>query len=235
MGNTWFQFQEFRVVQEKSAMKISTDAILLGALAEGEKARKILDIGTGTGVIALMLAQRFENAELVAVELDEEAAAEAKSNFDNSRFQSRIELWQGQIQDFQSEENFNMIVSNPPFFPDHLKSSNAKRNQALHTDKLSFKELTGAVTKLMNSDGSFWVILPPRQLEELKSVCSEAGLLPFREIAIRDNPSKVVHRKVCGFGRSQQSIQVVEESLKDEEGNYTEFYKGLLSGFLLGY
>lgn len=233
--NSRFQFQEFSIVQEKSAMKISTDAILLGTLAEYHLPARILDIGTGTGVVGLMLAQRYEEARVTGVELDQDAAEEAQANFEASRFHGRLQVWQGMIQEFDPEERFDLVVSNPPFFPDHLKSTNPKRNQALHTDKLSFKELTGAVTKLMNSDGSFWVILPPRQLEELKSVCTEAGLLPFREIAIRDNPSKAVHRKVCGFGRSQQSIQVVEESLKDEEGNYTEFYKGLLSGFLLGY
>ncbi|WP_026955169.1 tRNA1(Val) (adenine(37)-N6)-methyltransferase [Algoriphagus vanfongensis] len=235
MGNTWFQFQEFRVVQEKSAMKISTDAILLGALAEGEKARKILDIGTGTGVIALMLAQRFENAELVAVELDEEAAAEAKSNFENSRFQSRIELWQGQIQDFQSEENFELIVSNPPFFPDHLKSSNAKRNQALHTDRLSFEELAKTIDQLLSAEGQAWIILPPRQMGELEEEFLKFGFSLQKEFSVRDNPSKPIHRKVSCFSRTPKNAEKMEFSLKDPNGQYSVFYKGLLSGFLLGY
>lgn len=235
MGNTWFQFQKFRVEQEKSAMKISTDAILLGALAEYEAPNRILDIGTGTGVIALMLAQRFENASVTGIELDPEASEEALSNFEKSSFSDRLSLWQGAIQAFKSDEKFDLIISNPPYFPDHLKSKDPKRNQALHTDKLSFDELIISVDRLLGPKGVFWCILPPRQMEDLSVKLEDIGFFPISEIAIKDNPKKLIHRIVKSFSKVSSPLKRTDHSLKNINGEYTDFYKSLISGFLLGY
>jgi tRNA1Val (adenine37-N6)-methyltransferase len=152
MGNSWFQFQQFRIHQDRCAMKISTDAVLLGTLTEAEHPVKILDIGTGTGVIALMLAQRFPSSWVDAVEIDQDAAEQAAENFRESQYAGRLGIFQGRIQDFPEEEKFDLIVSNPPFFPDHLKSTDSKRNKALHTDELSFSEL---VEKTSSTDAGF--------------------------------------------------------------------------------
>lgn len=235
MGNTWFQFQKFRVEQEKSAMKISTDAILLGALADFDAPNWILDIGTGTGVIALMLAQRFENARITGIELDENASQEAKSNFEKSDFSERLSLSHGSIQNFKTEVQFDMIVSNPPYFPDHLKSRDQKRNQALHTDKLSFEELIISVDRLLGPNGVFWCILPPRQMEELSVKLDKIGFYGISEIAVRDNPEKQIHRVIKSFSKVISSFSRTEHSLKNSSGEYTDFYKSLISGFLLGY
>ncbi|MFT5773225.1 MAG: tRNA1Val (adenine37-N6)-methyltransferase, partial [Algoriphagus sp.] len=121
MGNSWFQFQQFRINQDRCAMKISTDAVLLGALAEADEPKHILDIGTGTGVIALMLAQRFSEAKIVAVELDEQAAMQAGENFEHSRFSEQLSISHAAIQDFSVSNKFDLIVSNPPYFTAHLK------------------------------------------------------------------------------------------------------------------
>lgn len=235
MGNTWFQFQQFRVEQKQSAMKISTDAILLGGLADNSDPTRILDIGTGTGVVALMLAQRFERALVSAVELDKGASKEANFNFQESPFAKRLKLIHGDIQSFDSGQKFDLIVSNPPYFSDHLKSKSPKRNQALHTDKLSFQELVHSVDKLLSDSGEFWVILPPRQMDELSTLFENLGFSGKREFSIKDNPEKRVQRIVKSFTRKQVRILTAEYSLKDQEGGYTEFYKGILSGFLLGY
>lgn len=216
-------------------MKISTDAILLGALAEFDAPNRILDIGTGTGVIALMLAQRFENAKVYGIELDPEASEEALSNFEKSSFSERLSLSQGAIQDFESDEKFDLIVSNPPYFPDHLKSRDQKRNQALHTDKLSFEELVNSVSILLDSRGVFCCILPPRQMEELGVFLRREGFFPISEIAVRDNPNKQIHRVVKSFSKVDSPISRVEQTLKNNSGDYTDFYKSLISGFLLGY
>lgn len=216
-------------------MKISTDAILLGALASCESPKRILDIGTGTGVIALMLAQRFEYARVLGIELDEDASLEARSNFEKSEFSERLSLSFGAVQDFKAEEQFDMIVSNPPYFPDHLKSKNLKRNQALHTDKLSFDELIVSVDRLLDTNGVFGCILPPRQMEELSEKLEKKGFSPVFEIAVRDNPQKQIHRVVKSFSRGNSSFLRTEHSLKNSSGEYTAFYKGLISGFLLGY
>jgi tRNA1Val (adenine37-N6)-methyltransferase len=235
MGNSWFDFQQFRIHQDRCAMKISTDAVLLGSVSQAENPVNILDIGTGTGVIALMLAQRFPDAAITAVEVDEDAAEQAGENFRESQFATRIDLFQGRIQDFADGAYFDLIVSNPPFFPDHLKSSDPQRNRALHTDELSFSELVDKVSNLLTDRGVFWVILPPRQLLDLTSLAAKAGLQPFLLLKIKDSPSKPVYREICGFSRLPSSKTESVLSLKDEHGSYSESYSKLLSGFLLGY
>lgn len=216
-------------------MKVSTDAVLLGSLASADQPVKILDIGTGTGILALMLAQRFPNAMTTAVEIDKETAKQAGENFRESRFADRINLFQGRIQDFVDGAHFDLIVSNPPFFPDHLKSSDPQRNRALHTDELSFSELVDKVSRLLTDRGVFWVILPPRQLLDLTYLAAVVGLQPFFQMKIKDSPSKPVYREICGFSRSASSKTESSLSLKDENGAYSETYAKLLSGFLLGY
>ena len=235
MANSWFQFQQFKIHQDRCAMKISTDAILLGSMADAHNPSRILDIGTGTGVIALMLAQRFADAKITGVELDTDAASQAVENMSQSPFASRLALWHGRIQDFSEEEKFDLIVSNPPYFPDHLKSSDAKRNKALHTDSLSFEELIQKARKLLKDQGKFWIILPPRQLEDWKAQAGDAGFFEDKNIAVYDRDGKPILRVVASFSLQNLPPSKTEIVLKGAEGAYTESYKKLLSGFLLGY
>jgi tRNA1Val (adenine37-N6)-methyltransferase len=235
MANSWFQFQQFKIHQDRCAMKISTDAILLGSMADAHNPSRILDIGTGTGVIALMLAQRFADAKITGVELDTDAASQAIENMSQSPFASRLALWHGRIQDFPEEEKFDLIVSNPPYFPDHLKSSDAKRNKALHTDSLSFEELIQKARKLLKDQGKFWIILPPRQLEDWKAQAGDAGFFEDKNIAVYDRDGKPILRVVASFSLQNLPPSKTEIVLKGAEGAYTESYKKLLSGFLLGY
>ena len=235
MGNSWFQFQQFRIHQDRCAMKISTDAILLGTLTLAEKPTTILDVGTGTGVIALMMAQRFPNSSVIAIEIDEDATGQAVKNFCESRFSERLSLFHGRFQDFPEQPQFDLIVSNPPFFPDHLKSSDSKRNKALHTDEMPFSELIEKTGKLLSPHGSFWVILPPRQMQDFESLAEKSGLFPFQKARVKDSPSKPVYREISGFSFAKRLMEEIEITLKDESGYYTETYSNLLSGFLLGY
>ncbi|MDP2042601.1 MAG: methyltransferase [Algoriphagus sp.] len=235
MGKSWFQFQQFRVNQDRCAMKISTDAVLLGTLAKAETPSKILDIGTGTGVIALMLAQRFPDAQIEAIEIDADAAAQAEENFRESHFSERLKIIHARIQDLPDLDKFDLIVSNPPFFPAHLKSQDSKRNRALHTDELSFDELIEKVSSLLTEPGKFWVILPPRQMEDLVVLAEKRGLFCCQRIQIRDGHSKPVHRWVCEFTFQKLVKKAEELVLKEEDSKYTGSYSTLLSGFLLGY
>jgi tRNA1Val (adenine37-N6)-methyltransferase len=237
MGNSWFQFQQFRVEQDRCAMKISTDAVLLGTLVQSDAPKQILDIGTGTGVIALMLAQRFPQASITAIELDPEAAGQAAENCEQSPFSQRLTVLQGRFQDFPVEERFDLLVSNPPFYPDHLPASNPKRNQALHTHSLSFEELLHKASQLLAPSGSFWVILPPRQMKDFIQCATAHGLFPSTRVAIRDSAHKPVHREVVGFTFSEPlpSVLPIELLLKNEDGSYSEDYRNLISGFLLGF
>ncbi|MFN3998754.1 tRNA1(Val) (adenine(37)-N6)-methyltransferase [Algoriphagus sp.] len=235
MGNSWFQFQQFRVYQDRCAMKISTDAVMLGALINAENPTHILDIGTGTGVIALMLAQRFPKAKVTAIEIDEDAASQADENFRESQFASRLLLIHGKLQDFPESEKYDLIVSNPPFFPDHLKSQDPKRNKALHTDELSFEELIKKCRELLAESGAFWVILPPRQMKFVEVIAEKSGLCLRQTIGIRDSEKKPIHREVCEFTFGKGAKNEIQIALKDENFDYSGSYKNLLSGFLIGY
>lgn len=235
MTNSWFQFQEFRVEQDRCAMKISTDAVLLGALATSESPRKILDIGTGTGVIALMLAQRFPDSRIQAVEIDPAAASQARENFEMSPFATRIEMQKGSFQEFSPAEKFDLIVSNPPYFSDHLKSSDAQRNLALHNDGLPFGELVEKVSAILAPDAKFWVILPPRQMLDLEKIARLYNLFPTQKFTIQDKPGKPVIREVVSFEFEEKNIFQNEILIKDESGRFHDSYRKLISGFLLNF
>ncbi|WP_425637164.1 tRNA1(Val) (adenine(37)-N6)-methyltransferase [Algoriphagus yeomjeoni] len=235
MANSWFQFQQFRVNQDRCAMKISTDAVMLGTLAEVESPRQILDVGTGTGVIALMLAQRFPEAKVQAVEIDAEAASQALENFRINSFSDRMQLWEGRFQEFESQQKYDLIVSNPPYFPDHLKSSDAQRNRALHTDELSFQDLLGKVNVLLKEDGRFWLILPPRQMQDFQEEAGEKGLFAEIKYTLQDKPGKRIQREICAFSRTQEEVESSAIFFKNEDGTPHESYARLVSGFLLGF
>ena len=237
MSNSWFQFQQFRVAQDRCAMKISTDAVLLGTLVQSDAPKQILDIGTGTGVIALMLAQRFPEASLTALELDPEAASQARENCEQSPFSERLTVLQDRLQDFSVEQRFDLLVSNPPFFPNHLSTSDPKRQQALHTDSLSFEELLHKASQLLTPSGSFWVILPPRQMQDFIQYATAHGLFPGTRVGIRDSAAKPIHREVASFtfSESLSTTRPEEILLKNEDGSYSARYQQLISGFLLGF
>lgn len=235
MGNSWFQFQQFRVHQDRCAMKISTDAVLLGAIAEANSPQHILDIGTGTGVISLMLAQRFPPAFITAIEIDADAAEQADENFKESPFSARLQVKNVRFQDFAVDQLYDLIVSNPPYFPDHLKSQNSKRNQALHTDALSFEEFLQKAVKLLKENGQLWVILPQRQMSDFTKLAGELGLFPKKKVLVRDSASKPVIREIASFSFGNDSMEIEEIHLKNVDGSFSDAYSSLISGFLLGF
>src|SRR5690606_27155188 len=166
-----------------------------------EEAKNILDIGTGTGVIALMLGQRFPNAAIQGVEIDEDAFSQASNNITNSPWKGRIGISHQSFQEF-SANNFNcfdLIVSNPPYFPDHLKSKDAQRQLALHNDALPFQDLVNGVASLLAPNGLFWVILPERQMQDLEKLANHQGLYPHRKVIVRNHPAAPVLRVVQAF------------------------------------
>ncbi|TXE14204.1 tRNA1(Val) (adenine(37)-N6)-methyltransferase [Algoriphagus aquimarinus] len=235
MANSWFQFQQFRVNQDRCAMKISTDAVMLGTLAASISTGEILDVGTGTGVIALMLAQRFPEAKVQAVEIDSDAAFQALENFRSNTFSDRMEIWKGRFQDFEPQQNYDLIVSNPPYFPDHLKSSDVQRNMALHTDELSFDDLLGKVIQHLKDDGKFWIILPPRQMQDFQKEAEKHGLFLSIKFTLQDKPGKRIQREICAFSRNQNEVETSAIFIKNEDGTPHESYCKLVRGFLLDF
>ncbi|MBR5132832.1 MAG: methyltransferase [Alistipes sp.] len=155
-----FQFKQFAVADELCAMKVGTDGVLLGAWADVEGDSRILDIGTGSGLIALMLAQRNAKAEIVALDIDEDATIQAQHNFSLSPWNSRLSVVHSNITDYMSDRKFTHIVSNPPYFVDSLHSPNAARTAARHTSSLPFVDIVAAAERLLEPEGRLSVILP---------------------------------------------------------------------------
>ena len=174
-----FQFKQFSIDQTGCAMKINTDGVLLGALADEDEPQHILDIGTGTGVIALMLAQRFAYARIDAVEMDKTAAQTARANFKNSKFNDRLALYAHSFESYfenHSQKKYDLIVANPPFYINSLASPQAKKNMAKHADVDFFENLVKAVAAHLTDTGSFWLILPLDTAELVKTIAQQHKL-----------------------------------------------------------
>lgn len=197
-----FRFKQFTIIQENAAMKVCTDACLFGALIEAGDQKKILDIGTGTGLLALMLAQKNRESEIVAVEIDRNAVSDATANFHNSPYSLQIQLVADSIQAFSENEHgkFNCIVSNPPFFQNNLKSSDLSKNNALHNQSLSLPELAQIIAKLLEKDGKTWILLPPYEMTIFQELTMKDGLFLQKEYCVKHNPEKEIFRKIGCFG-----------------------------------
>ncbi|MDN3669581.1 methyltransferase [Echinicola jeungdonensis] len=235
MPNPYFKFKQFTIHQDRCAMKVSTDAVVLGAIANQENPKYILDIGAGTGVIALMMAQRFSNAHIKAVETDEPAYHQALENITDSPWKNSIQLDHKPFQEFlgQSQGQFDLIVSNPPYFPNHNKSTNAQRNLALHNDGLPFGDLIKGVNKLLAKEGQFWVILPPQQMKELEKIAKFFQLSPSHSIALKDRPDTKTLRLIQSFSYQNYPSKTETLCIKNEDFSYSEPYSNLLKDFLL--
>ena len=210
-----FRFKQFTIQQDRTAMKVCTDACMLGAYAEVTGAKstalsptveRILDIGTGTGLLALMVAQRNPTALVDAVEVDESAFGQAIDNVAVSPFAERIRVVQSRIQDFEPGIRYDRVLTNPPFYTNHLRSPDVGVNRALHTDELPFSELIEAVVRLMKPNGQWWVLLPPYEAEMLTTQANQAGLFAFKRLSVRHNAKKPIFRVITGFALGENSL-----------------------------
>jgi tRNA1Val (adenine37-N6)-methyltransferase len=237
MPNTYFQFKQFIIHQDNCGMKVSTDAVILGASASHEGAEKILDIGTGTGVIALMLAQRFPESIVNGVEIDKDAFVQAKENVALSPWKDRITIFPQSFQEYSAAKSgsFDLIVSNPPYFPDHIKSKDHQRNVALHNDAMPFQDLIDGVASLLSPDGQFWVILPERQMRDLEQLTTQKGLSPCQKVIVRNHPDAPVLRVVQAFSFLKMVLWETTVCIRDQDRNYSGAYKELLKEFLLDF
>ena len=228
-----FQFKQFTIHQQRSAMKVGTDGVLVGAWASVRaNDRTILDIGTGTGLIALMLAQRNPEAEVVAVEIDSESAAQARDNVAASLWSDRVTVEECAVQDFVSDRKFDLIVSNPPYFVDSQKCPDGSRNTARHTDTLSFSELMKAAERLLAPDGRFAVIVPA---EAAMSVVAAGNLHLVRRCDVRTKPSAQPKRVMLEFSPRFEGAALREELTIGDgtNGGYSPEYVALTRDFYL--
>lgn len=198
MPNPYFSFKQFTVYHDRCAMKVGTDGVLLGAWADVDTARRVLDIGTGTGLISLMLAQR-SNARIKAIDIDMDAVEQARSNVAASPWKDRIEVERQDICHFTSESLFDVIVSNPPYFVDSLKCSDGQRNTARHTDNLDFRDLIASVARLLHPEGVFSVIIPTDGKEHFLTIATSYGLHLSHQTLIHTTPVAEPKRALLAF------------------------------------
>lgn len=237
--NKPFQFKEFTVAQDKTAMKIGTDAVLLGAWCTiDDCCDTILDIGSGTGVIALMLAQRSEVMTIDAVEIDENAYEQTVENFENSDWGDRLYCYHTSFKNFvkeisDEEETYELIVSNPPFYTDDFETNDSARNIARFTTSLSFKELISGVVKILSKTGTFAVIIPFKEEKTFIDLAYKNNLFVNRICRVQGNPSSAIKRTLLEF--SFQEYEVKEEHLIIETSRhqYTQVYTHLTKDFYL--
>jgi tRNA1Val (adenine37-N6)-methyltransferase len=204
--NTHFQFKQFTVQQDQCAMKVCTDACVLGAWVHVENADRILDIGTGTGLLSLMVAQRNTYAAIDAVEIEAEAFYQAGENVANSPFKERITLFHSAIQDFESEHLYDLIICNPPFFQSDLRSPEEKINLAHHAETLDFHELLDSVQRLLKPEGRFAVMLPVEEGSRFKELASSQNWHLNHELTLFHQPDKKAFRLLMEFQGAEATI-----------------------------
>ncbi len=235
-GGDSFVFKKFIVKQNRCAMKVGTDAVLLGAWANLPPSGRVLDIGTGTGIIAMMMAQRCL-AHIDAIEIEENAYGQATENCSNCKWKDRLDVYHTSFQDFVSSSTkmYDAIVTNPPYFSNSLQSASEQRTKARHTGSLTFEELITGIKKLLYNSGAFATILPEKESEEFTEIAKENGFYPIRVMRVKTTSAKPAKRVLMQFAFHKrpffESVLVIENS----DRSFTTEYKHLTRDFYLGF
>lgn len=237
----YFEFKQFTVHQCNAAMKVGTDGALLGALGEG--GGRILDIGTGTGLLSLMMAQRFPNASITAIEIDENAIIDAQRNFAESPFSNRIRLFHTPFQDYVNSVMksvgdiglFDSIICNPPYFDESLESSDESRTRARHTSSLQFRELISGAYELLEEEGVFSVCIPPEVLSKFSAECLIKGFCLKTSYAIKSVPRKPDPKRYILIYKKGVMVEQEESihCLQNADGSRSEWYADIMRDFYL--
>ena len=235
MGGDSFTFKQFVVRQDRCAMKVGTDGTLLGAWAELVKEDgRILDIGTGTGLIALMMAQRYPVARITAIDIDEMAVLQAIENVKASPFADRIEAFQADVNAFEPAEKFNSIVCNPPFFNNALICPNNQRTQARHTLSLSYRQLMAAAWRLLCEEGIFSLIIPNDFFQQLESEAHLSGFFLTRVYGVRTIEEKQIKRYLIELMKHPSYKLIKKEVLIEEKPRVkSAWYRDLTKDFYI--
>ncbi len=235
MPNSFFRFKQFTIHQSDAVLKVSTEACILGAWATAPpEATRILDVGAGTGLLALMLAQRYAQAQIDAVEINETAARQAAKNAATSPFADRIRVVHESIQHYaRHPAPYDLIVSNPPFYQQSLHSPDTARNAAKHAETLSFDDLLDAVGNLLAPAGTFVVLLPPYETNQFLPKAAETGLFLRRQLRVRHRPGGQLFRLISAFGFSEKLVVFEELSIYKPDGGYSPEFVALLKDFYM--
>tara|TARA_B110000037_G_scaffold209472_1_gene258663 strand:- start:6607 stop:7308 length:702 start_codon:yes stop_codon:yes gene_type:complete len=228
-----FHFKQFKLHQDKTAMKVGTDGVLLGAWVNCKNAKSIIDIGTGTGLISLMLAQKNKSAQILAIEIDKGAAIQANENIEDSKWKDRIIVKQTSLQDFQTQEKFDLIVSNPPFFNNTFKAESNSRNNARQTESLSFNYLLERTASLLTTNGKASFILPFSEKENFISIAKEQQLFLNNILYVKGNIKTEIKRILVEFSVKETEIKEETISIEISRHKYTKEYIELVKDFYL--
>lgn len=231
-----FKFKQFTIHQDRCAMKIGTDGVLLGAWASIKNDPKsILDIGAGTGILSLMLAQRSLAENIEALEIDENAHEQCVENFESSPWADRLFCYHAGLDEFMEEidENYDLIISNPPYYTEEVSSGSTSRDTARQSQSLPFDELLEAVSKLLAEKGTFACVIPFKEEEGFISMASTFNLFPIRIMRVKGNPSAAIKRSLLEFSFNKSDVLEEELIIETRRHQYTKNYIDLTKDFYL--
>lgn len=236
MANQPFKFKQFSVNQDQCAMKIGTDSVLLGAWANlNHNPYSILDIGAGTGVLALMLAQRSQAEVIDAIEIDEKAYEQCVANFEASPWGDRLFCYHASLVEFitEIEDEYDLIISNPPFYSEDYKSGENQRDLARFNDAMPFEHLIAAAGKFLSEHGKLVVIIPFKEEEHFINISQKLNLFPNQILRVKGNANSPIVRSLIEFSFEKSEIKTNELIIEKERHNYTEDYINLTKDFYI--
>ena len=231
-----FQFKQFKVHQNQAAMKVGTDGVLLGAWTQiNDTVNSILDIGSGTGLISLMMAQRCYVENIDAVELNEEAYVQTVDNFEQSDWDDRLFCYHASFQEFSNEmdEKYDLIISNPPFYTSTYKELSEDRAMARHSESLTYEELLKGTSKLLSIQGSCAFIIPYDEEVNFINIAKKYKLYPNKITRVRGTENSLIKRSLLQFSFQEESIEMDELIIEIERHKYTQEYIALVKDFYL--
>ncbi len=236
MANNYFQFKGFKILQEVCAMKVCTDSCLFGAWVKdylsNQVINSILDIGTGTGLISLMLVQQFSDAVCHSIEIDKEASEEASKNFANSKWAGLFTVFHQDFKEYNPTVKYDLIISNPPFFKNHLTSSDKKRNAAMHSDDFSLTELFSRSSNIVNDNGYLACLIPYNRTVETLEILKTTGWFAEKVTYVKQTPTHDYFRTML-ICRKQTYTKIEDEIIIKDNQQYTAKFSKLLQDYYL--
>ncbi len=233
---THFKFKQFTIGQDRCAMKVGTDGVLLGAWVPLHfQPQRILDVGSGTGLLALMLAQRSNAATIDAVEVDNAAFEQCVENFEASPWSDRLFCYHASFQEFyiEIEERYDLIISNPPFYVEDFSSGQLSRDTARQNQWLPFATIFEGADKLLSEDGNLAMIIPYASETSILNLANTCGFYPVNLTHVRGNPNTLIKRSLLQFSRTKGNPNIQELAIELERDVYTQEYRKLTRDFYL--